>query len=84
MTTATEWRLPPGPDATAEEQLAAFQRDPFGCVEEMARRYGELFTLRLGGLGNENLVDVDHNGAWVFLNHPRQLQVMYGDRKSVV
>lgn len=82
MTTTTARRLPPGPDSPVAEQLAAFERDPFGCVEEMRRRYGDLFTLRLGGLGNEDLVDVEHNGAWVFLTRPHQLRVMYGSDGS--
>ncbi|MCG8917240.1 cytochrome P450 [Actinokineospora sp. PR83] len=77
MTTATLRGLPPGPDEPVDEQLAGFEADPFGCVERMTREYGDLFTLRLGGLGNEDLVDVEHNGAWVFLTRPDQLRAMY-------
>ncbi|MGW5049905.1 cytochrome P450 [Actinokineospora sp. NPDC004072] len=77
MTTATLRGLPPGPEKPVPEQLAEFEADPFGCVERMAGAYGELFTLRLGGLGNEDVVDVEHNGAWVFLTRPDQLRTMY-------
>lgn len=75
---------PPGPDTSTAEQLAWFESDPFGCVEEAARRYGTMFTLRLGSLGNEDLVDVEHRGEWVFLSTPDQLKEMYyaGDSAS--
>lgn len=84
LTTTPVRRLPPGPDGPVAEQLAAFERDPFGCVERTARRYGDMFTLRLGALGNEDLTAVEHNGHWVFLTRPDQLKVMYGsdDRTS--
>ncbi|WP_103529173.1 MULTISPECIES: cytochrome P450 [Streptomyces] len=78
MRTTTEVQsVPPGPDAPAADQLGWFERDPFACVEEASRRYGTPFTLRLGSLGNEGLVDVEHRGEWVFLTRPEQLQAMY-------
>lgn len=75
---------PPGPDTPAAEQLAWFESDPFGCVEEAARRYGDMFTLKLGSLGNEDLVNIEHRGEWVFLSTPAQLKAMYyaGDAAS--
>jgi cytochrome P450 len=75
---------PPGPDASAAAQLAWFESDPFGCVEEAARSYGPMFTLRLGSLGNEDLVGIEHRGEWVFLSTPDQLKTMYyaGDSAS--
>jgi cytochrome P450 len=38
--------LPPGP-RSATLQTVAFARDPFGTLQNHARRYGDPFTLRL-------------------------------------
>ncbi|GAB3274562.1 cytochrome P450 [Parasphingorhabdus pacifica] len=77
MPTTTEPAFPPGPTGSTGEQLERFNQDPFGRVLELEREHGTIFTLRLGGLGNEELVDIDNNGHWVFLSRPHQIKAMY-------
>lgn len=78
MWTGATTSLPPGPEQSAERQLAEFTRDPFGFVDTLADRYGRLFTARLGSLGAERHVGVEHTGDWVFLTTPEQIRIMYG------
>lgn len=70
--------LPPGPKVSDDEQRRRFNRSPFGYLEELAGELGTIFTVQLGALGNEGLVDVENNGSWVFLSRPHQLKIMYG------
>ncbi len=76
--------LPPGPKGPITEELARFNADPFGHLEALAAQYGTMFTLQLGDLGNEAVVEAENNGLWVFLTRPHQVRVMYEADDSVV
>lgn len=43
--------LPPGPDLAPEDQARIWLENPCDLLEACHRRYGDLFTLRLGGFG---------------------------------
>ncbi|ALG09179.1 hypothetical protein AOZ06_21710 [Kibdelosporangium phytohabitans] len=73
----THDRLPPTPVETPEEQRANFFTDPFGYVEKQAAEHGTVFSIDLGSLGNEDTVDVEVNGRWVFVSRPHQIRAMY-------
>ncbi len=49
MQTSTHSALPPGPSEPSFVQALRFGRDPCGYLEDCARRYGDIFTLRLPG-----------------------------------
>ncbi len=49
MGTSTYSSLPPGPSEPSFVQAVRFGRDPYGYLEDCARRYGDLFTLRMPG-----------------------------------
>jgi cytochrome P450 family 110 len=49
MQVSTHSSLPPGPSEPSFVQALRFGRDPYGYLEECARRYGDTFTLRLPG-----------------------------------
>src|SRR5947207_13672279 len=44
--------LPPGPRVPAALQLLEYTVRPIGFFDRNIRQYGDLFTLRLAGLGN--------------------------------
>ncbi|MCG9891026.1 MAG: cytochrome P450 [Thermosynechococcaceae cyanobacterium MS004] len=58
--------LPSGPQAHPFLQLLQWIGRPVGIMEDCARRYGDLFTLRLGPIG-----------PVVFCSHPQMLQEIF-------
>lgn len=77
-------QLPRGPEGSVQEQLARFNQNPYAYLEEMERQYGSMFTLRLGNLGNDHVVNVEYTGNWVFLCRPHQTRLMYEAGDAVV
>jgi len=76
--------LPPGPDEPASEQIARFNRNPFGYLKTLSEQHGTMFTLQLGSLGNDGVVDIDNNGSWVFLTRPHQVRTMHTADENTV
>jgi cytochrome P450 family 135 len=61
--------LPPGPSAPRALQTMRWLVRPVAMLEQCARRYGEMFTLR-----------ITHEGSWVFVTNPEAVkQVFKGD-----
>ena len=61
--------LPPGPAAPRPFQTARWIARPAAFMEDAARRYGDMFTLKIA-----------NEGTWVFLSHPDAVrQVFTGD-----
>jgi cytochrome P450 len=61
--------LPPGPRAPRALQTARWIARPAAFLEDAARRYGDMFTLKIA-----------NEGTWVFLSHPDAVkQVFTGD-----
>jgi cytochrome P450 len=61
--------LPPGPRAPRALQTARWIARPAAFLEDAARRWGDMFTLRIA-----------NEGTWVFLSHPDAVkQVFTGD-----
>jgi len=61
--------LPPGPRAHRTLQTARWIARPARFMEDAARRYGDMFTLR-----------ITNEGTWVFVSHPDAVkQVFTGD-----
>jgi cytochrome P450 len=61
--------LPPGPAAPRALQTARWIARPAAFMEDSARRYGDMFTLR-----------ITHEGTWVFISDPDAVkQVFTGD-----
>ena len=61
--------LPPGPSAPRPLQTARWIARPAAFMEDAARRYGDMFTLRIA-----------NEGTWVFISHPDAVkQVFTGD-----
>jgi cytochrome P450 family 135 len=61
--------LPPGPGWPRALQTARWIARPAAFLEEAARRYGDMFTLRIA-----------NEGTWVFISHPDAVkQVFTGD-----
>jgi len=61
--------LPPGPRTPRPLQTARWIARPAAFMDEAARRYGDMFTLR-----------ITHEGTWVFVSHPDAVkQVFTGD-----
>jgi cytochrome P450 len=61
--------LPPGPRAPRALQTARWIARPLAFLDDAARRYGDMFTLRIA-----------NEGTWVFLSHPDAVkQVFTGD-----
>jgi cytochrome P450 family 135 len=61
--------LPPGPRAPRAFQTARWIARPVAFLDEAARRWGDMFTLRIA-----------NEGTWVFLSHPDAVkQVFTGD-----
>src|SRR4051812_37820358 len=58
--------LPPGPATPAWLQTWRYTRDPLPLLEQCAREFGDLFTLRLLG-----------TGAWGFVWSPALLKVLF-------
>src|SRR5215211_8051453 len=68
MSTATP-SLPPGPRTPRTLQTARWIARPAAFLEDAARRYGDMFTLRIA-----------NEGTWVFLSDPEAVkQVFTGD-----
>lgn len=61
-----EMRLPPFPRLPAPLQTARFFKDPFTLTKACRRQLGDLFTLRLLGLGN-----------WVFVSQPDHIREVF-------
>jgi cytochrome P450 len=61
--------LPPGPKTPRALQTARWIARPAGFLDEAARRWGDMFTLKITG-----------EGTWVFVSHPDAVkQVFTGD-----
>jgi cytochrome P450 family 135 len=61
--------LPPGPRAHRALQTARWIARPAAFMEDAARRYGDMFTLR-----------ITHEGTWVFVSDPGAVrQIFTGD-----
>lgn len=58
--------LPPGPSSPAFVQTYRYARNPLPLLDECARRFGDIFTLRLIG-----------TGPWVLLCSPSLLKTMF-------
>ncbi|MEM1177349.1 MAG: cytochrome P450 [Acidobacteriota bacterium] len=58
--------LPPSPRSPAAVQTLQFFRDPFTLLSECKERHGDIFTLKLLGMGN-----------WVFLTSPDLMREMF-------
>ncbi|MDQ3404494.1 MAG: cytochrome P450 [Actinomycetota bacterium] len=72
----TKKKPPPGP-STADDPIAKFNGDPYGYLDALQEKYGTIFSLPLGNVGEVDLPHIDANGAWVFLARPHQIKVMY-------
>jgi cytochrome P450 len=59
-------RLPPGPRLPSIVQLVEWIARPFPFMDECARRYGDVFTLRFTGLGD-----------FVFFSAPEDLKAIF-------
>lgn len=57
---------PPRPARSALAQTLAFLKDPLRLIDESARECGDVFALRLLGMGE-----------WVFLTHPEHIKEMF-------
>lgn len=62
----TAMQLPPFPSFPAPIQTARFFKDPFTLIKECRRKLGDLFTLRLLGMGN-----------WVFVSQPDHIREVF-------
>ena len=61
--------LPPGPSAPSPLQTLRWLARPAAMLDDCARRYGDMFTIRIA-----------HEGTWVFVTHPKAVkQVFTGD-----
>jgi cytochrome P450 len=61
--------LPPGPSSPRAVQTARWLVRPWGMMEELHRRHGDMFTVKIA-----------NEGDWVFLAHPDAVkQVFTGD-----
>ena len=61
--------LPPGPSAPGPLQTLRWLARPAAMLEDCARRYGDMFTIRIA-----------HEGIWVFVTDPEAVkQVFTGD-----
>jgi len=58
--------LPPGPASTALWQMLQWVGRPLAFMEECAQQYGDLFTVRLGNLGQ-----------LVFCSHPQGIEKIF-------
>jgi cytochrome P450 family 135 len=66
---ATAPAVPPGPSAPVALQTLRWLARPAAMLDDCARRYGDMFTIRIG-----------HEGAWVFVTNPDAVrQVFTGD-----
>jgi cytochrome P450 family 110 len=58
--------LPPGPETTPAQQAREWIERPLELLDDCARRFGDVFTLRLGGLG-----------ATVMFSHPEAVRTIF-------
>lgn len=58
--------LPPSPALSKLTQTIRFYKDPFNLLDECHRKLGDLFCLRLIGMGN-----------WVFASDPEHLKTIF-------
>jgi cytochrome P450 len=65
--------LPPGPASPAFVQAYRYARNPLPLLDECARRFGDMFTLRLIG-----------TGPWVFVCSPPLLKTMFTAPADIV
>jgi cytochrome P450 len=66
---AADPALPPGPSAPGPLQTLRWLARPAAMLEDCARRYGDMFAIRIA-----------HEGTWVFVTHPDAVkQVFTGD-----
>ena len=66
--------FPPGPQTPAVLQTAAWWRSPLELLDACARRHGDLFTLRLAGLGNTVVVSRPEHIKQIFTGDPDVLR----------
>src|SRR6185503_8039080 len=58
--------LPPGPSTSSLVQTYRYVRDPLPLLDECAKRFGDMFTIRIFG-----------TGPWVFVWSPPLLKTMF-------
>jgi cytochrome P450 len=69
MQALTPLPLPPGPSAPGPLQTLRWLARPAAMLDDCARRYGDMFAIRIA-----------HEGTWVFVTHPDAVkQVFTGD-----
>ena len=66
-------KLPPSPRSPAFVQTLRFYRDPFRLLQECQERFGDIFMIKLLGLGN-----------WVFLTSPDLMKQMFKSSDALV
>ena len=66
--------LPPGPRSPTLVQTAAWWRRPLELLDSCARRFGDVFTLRLAGLGNTVVVSRPELIKQIFTGDPEVLR----------
>lgn len=59
-------RLPPSPALSKPTQTIRFFKDPFTLISQCRRELGDLFTLKLFGMGN-----------WVFISNPDYIKEVF-------
>jgi cytochrome P450 len=72
--------LPPGPKSPSAVQLMQFTYRPLAYFEEVARRYGDPFTMRVAGLGTYVGVASPELIKQVFTGDPEQLHAGEANR----
>ncbi len=66
--------LPPGPRSPTLWQTASWWRRPLEMLDACARRYGDLFTLRMAGLGDVVVVSRPEHIKQIFTGDPEVLR----------
>jgi cytochrome P450 len=67
---ATAAALPPGPGISPEDQARIWLESPCGLLDACHRKYGDIFTLRLGDFGTMVIV-ADPEGAGALFKAPQ-------------
>src|SRR4051812_40741067 len=62
--------LPPGPRRPAAAQLAEWIFRPTAFLDECAKRFGDMFTLRIPAVGTVVLVSSPEHNKQVFMGDP--------------